>query len=134
MSNQPAGNVVARRSILTSASSVCLLVSLLTPAFALPSADCQWAPDDPVAVVQSCTAQLSVEKAPASWMYFNRGLAFKGLGKLDEAHLDYPRPSSSTHRLQRRTPTAATFESSATMSTEPWPISERHLRSTQTTT
>ena len=80
---------MARRSILTSASSVCLLVSLLTPAFALPSADCQWAPDDPAAVVQSCTAQLSVEKAPASWMYFNRGLAFKVLGKLDEAHRDY---------------------------------------------
>jgi tetratricopeptide (TPR) repeat protein len=72
-----------------SASSVCLLASLMTPASALLSADCQWATDDPAAVVQSCTAQLSVEKAPAAWMYFNRGLAFKVLGKLDEAHRDY---------------------------------------------
>ena len=37
----------------------------------------------------ACTAQLSVEKAPTSWMYFNRGLAFKVLGKLDAAQRDY---------------------------------------------
>jgi tetratricopeptide (TPR) repeat protein len=87
--DQPARNAVATRSILVSAASAWLLAGLLTPAVALPSADCQWAPDDPAAVVQSCTAQLSVEKAPAAWMYFNRGLAFKVLGKLDEAHRDY---------------------------------------------
>jgi tetratricopeptide (TPR) repeat protein len=87
--DQPARNAVATRSILMSAASAWLLAGLLTPAVALPSADCQWAPDDPAAVVQSCTAQLSVEKAPAAWMYFNRGLAFKVLGKLDEAHRDY---------------------------------------------
>ena len=61
----------------------------MTPASALLSADCEWTTDDPAAVVQSCTAQLSVKKAPAAWMYFNRGLAFKVLGKLDEAHRDY---------------------------------------------
>ena len=94
--DQPARNAVATRSILMSASSVCLLASLLTPAFAIPSADCQWGSDDPAAVVQSCTAQLSVEKAPAAWMYFNRGLAFKVLGKLDEAHRDY----SKSHRAR----------------------------------
>ena len=89
--DQPARNAVATRSILMSVSSVCLLASLLTPAFASPSVDCNWVPDDPAAVVQSCTAQLSIEKAPASWMYFNRGLAFKVLGKLDDAHRDYSR-------------------------------------------
>ena len=89
--DQPARNAVTARSIVMSAASVCLLASLLTPAFAMPSVDCNWVPDDPAAVVQSCTAQLSVEKAPASWMYFNRGLAFKVLGKLDDAHRDYSR-------------------------------------------
>jgi tetratricopeptide (TPR) repeat protein len=86
--DQPARHAVATRAILMSASSVYLLVSLLTPAFAIPAADCEWA-DDPAAVVQACTAQLNVERAPASWMYFNRGLAFKLLGKLNEAHRDY---------------------------------------------
>jgi tetratricopeptide (TPR) repeat protein len=85
----PARTAAATRSILTGASSVCLIASFLTPAFALPSADCQWGSEDPAAVVQSCTVRLSVEKAPAAWMYFNRGLAFKVLGKLDEAHRDY---------------------------------------------
>jgi tetratricopeptide (TPR) repeat protein len=33
--------------------------------------------------------QLSLEKAPAAWMYFNRGLAFKMLGRLYDAHRDY---------------------------------------------
>jgi tetratricopeptide (TPR) repeat protein len=84
---QPARNALA--TILMSASSVLLLASFLTPAFAIPSADCQWGSEDPAAVVQSCTARLSVEKAPAAWMHFNRGLAFKVLGKLDEAHRDY---------------------------------------------
>jgi tetratricopeptide (TPR) repeat protein len=86
--DQPARNAVATRAILMSASSVCLLASLLTPALAMPAADCQWA-DDPAAVVQSCTAQLNLEEAPASWMYFNRGLAFKLLGKLNAAQRDY---------------------------------------------
>jgi tetratricopeptide (TPR) repeat protein len=106
----------------------------MTPASALLSADCQWTTDDPAAVVQSCTAQLSVKKAPAAWMYFNRGLAFKVLGKLDEAHRDYSKAIELDRHSQRRTPTAAMFESSATTSAVPWPISERRLRSTQTTT
>jgi len=89
--DQPARNVVATRSILMGALGACIVASMLTPAVAATAPDCNWAPDDPAAVVQSCTAQLSVEKAPASWMYFNRGLAFKVLGKLDEAHRDYSR-------------------------------------------
>ena len=89
--DQPARNAVAARSTFMGAASVSLLAGLLTPAFAIPTVDCNWVPDDPAAVVQACTAQLSVEKAPASWMYFNRGLAFKVLGKLDDAHRDYSR-------------------------------------------
>ena len=89
--DQPARNAVATRSMLMGALGACIVASMLTPAVAATAPDCNWAPDDPAAVVQSCTAQLSVEKAPASWMYFNRGLAFKVLGKLDEAHRDYSR-------------------------------------------
>ena len=58
-------------------------------ASAATAANCDWKPNDPVAVIQSCTAHLSVDKAPAAWMYFNRGLAYKLLGKLDEAQRDY---------------------------------------------
>jgi tetratricopeptide (TPR) repeat protein len=89
--DQPARNAVATGSIRVAALGVCIVAFLLTPAVAATAPYCNWAPDDPAAVVQSCTAQLSVEKAPASWMYFNRGLAFKALGKLDEAHGDYSR-------------------------------------------
>ena len=87
--DQPARNAVATRSILMSASSVCLRCRFADARVCTPISRLRWAPDDPTAVVQSCTAQLSVEKAPAAWMYFNRGLAFKVLGKLDEAHRDY---------------------------------------------
>jgi tetratricopeptide (TPR) repeat protein len=69
----------------------CIFGLALGPARASTAADCNWVPGDPVAVVQSCTAQLSVNKSPAAWMFFNRGLAFKVLGQLEEAHRDYSR-------------------------------------------
>jgi tetratricopeptide (TPR) repeat protein len=69
----------------------CIFGLALGAARASTAADCNWVPGDPVAVVQSCTAQLSVNKSPAAWMFFNRGLAFKVLGRLEEAHRDYSR-------------------------------------------
>lgn len=53
------------------------------------AANCDWNANNPAAVIRACTAHLRSEKAPAAWMYFNRGLAFKLLGKLDEAQRDY---------------------------------------------
>ena len=53
--------------------------------------DCSWVPDDPAAVVQSCTGFLNTNKSPTAWMYFNRGLAFRMLGQLEDAHRDYSR-------------------------------------------
>jgi tetratricopeptide (TPR) repeat protein len=87
--DQPARNAVATRSILMGALGVCILACTLTLAIAATAPNCNWAPNDPAAVVQSCTARLSAERAPAAWMYFNRGLAFKVLGKLDGAQRDY---------------------------------------------
>lgn len=70
-------------------AGVWIMSNGLAPAVASTAADCNWAPDDPATVVQSCTAQLSLEKVPPAWMYFNRGLAFKMLGRLVDAHRDY---------------------------------------------
>jgi len=66
-----------------------MMGTIFAVASAAPDINCDWKANDPVAVIQSCTAYLSSEKAPAAWMYFNRGLAFKILGKLDEAQRDY---------------------------------------------
>lgn len=53
--------------------------------------DCQWAVEDPERVVRACTALIAEEKPPQAWMHFNRGLAFKLLGRLKEAERDYTR-------------------------------------------
>jgi tetratricopeptide (TPR) repeat protein len=76
----------ARAVCVAGISVVGIKFALASPATA---ANCDWKANDPVAVIQSCTAHLSGEKAPAAWMYFNRGLAYKLLGKLDEAQRDY---------------------------------------------
>jgi tetratricopeptide (TPR) repeat protein len=65
-----------------------MLISL-TPAFADSVSDCQWATDDPKVVIEACSAVLSDNKAAKPWMYFNRGLAFKLLGELEQAISDY---------------------------------------------
>jgi tetratricopeptide (TPR) repeat protein len=64
------------------------MLGALTPAFADSVSDCQWATDDPKVVIEACSVVLS-DKAAKPWMYFNRGLAFKLLGELDEASSDY---------------------------------------------
>ena len=61
----------------------------LAPAQASTAGDCSWVPDDPAAVVQSCTGFLNINKSPSAWMYFNRGLAFRAIGRLEDAHRDY---------------------------------------------
>jgi Flp pilus assembly protein TadD len=50
---------------------------------------CQWATNDPAEVVRSCTALLNSDEPAEAWMYFNRGLAFQRLGRLDEAESNY---------------------------------------------
>jgi Flp pilus assembly protein TadD len=65
-----------------------MVLAAILPSLASPIAYCNWTNNDPAAVVQGCTAQLRAE-IPEPWMYFNRGLAFKMLGQLEEAHLDY---------------------------------------------
>ena len=66
----------------------CMLLATIMPVLASPVAYCNWTNNDPAAVVQECTAQLRAQ-TPEPWMYFNRGLAFKMLGQLEEAYLDY---------------------------------------------
>ena len=65
-----------------------MVLATIMPVLASPVAYCNWTNNDPAAVVQGCTAQLRAQ-TPEPWMYFNRGLAFKMLGQLEEAYLDY---------------------------------------------
>jgi Flp pilus assembly protein TadD len=67
--------------------------ALLLPATARADtqSDCQWAINDPDRVVTACTTLLAGRKTPEAWMHFNRGLAFKVLGRLQEAERDYSR-------------------------------------------
>jgi Flp pilus assembly protein TadD len=51
--------------------------------------DCQWTISDPDRVVRACTLLLGEQKTPKAWMHFNRGLALKLLGRLEEAERDY---------------------------------------------
>ena len=44
---------------------------------------------DPPAVIRACTVLLHRERVPQPWMYFNRGLALKMLGRLHDARRDY---------------------------------------------
>jgi tetratricopeptide (TPR) repeat protein len=83
------------RSIQSRAALASVLALMLGSALLLPAAahadmqaDCQWAINDPDRVVSACTTLLAGRKA-AAWMHFNRGLAFKVLGRLDEAERDY---------------------------------------------
>jgi tetratricopeptide (TPR) repeat protein len=76
------------RPALTLGLGTCILLALLTPGFADTVGECEWAGDDPRAVIDACTTLLSGGGA-AAWMYFNRGLAFKILGELAEAASDY---------------------------------------------
>jgi tetratricopeptide (TPR) repeat protein len=71
-----------------------LISALLLPTTAARAdtqSDCQWAINDPDRVVTACTTLLAARKAPEAWMHFNRGLAFKVLGRLQEAERDYSR-------------------------------------------
>lgn len=77
------------RALAVCVAGVTVVGSKFALAAAAAGANCDWKANDPVAVIQSCTAYLSSEKAPAAWMYFNRGLAYKLLGKFDEAQRDY---------------------------------------------
>ncbi len=71
---------------------VVLSALLLSPhARADALSDCQWAIDDPDRVVTGCTVLLGEQKIPKAWMHFNRGLALKVLGRLEEAERDYSR-------------------------------------------
>ena len=65
-----------------------MVLATIMTVLASPVAYCNWTNNDPAAVVQECTAQL-LAQTPEPWMYFNRGLAFKMLGQLEEAYLDY---------------------------------------------
>lgn len=82
------------QSRATLTSGLALLISaLLLPATARADmqSDCQWAINDPDRVVTACTTLLAGRKTPEAWMHFNRGLAFKVLGRLQEAERDYSR-------------------------------------------
>ncbi len=68
---------------------VAMSAALLAQARTSAAANCDWKVNDPAALIRSCTAQLKTEKAPAAWMYFNRGLAFKLIGKFNAARRDY---------------------------------------------
>jgi tetratricopeptide (TPR) repeat protein len=76
------------RSVFSFGVGACIVLALLRPAVADTVGDCKWASDDPRAVIDACTTLISGGGA-ASWMYFNRGLAFKMRGQLTEAHSDY---------------------------------------------
>jgi tetratricopeptide (TPR) repeat protein len=65
------------------------MLGALAPAYADSVSDCQWATNDPKVVIEACSELLSDKKAAKAWMYFNRGLAFKLSGELDEANSDY---------------------------------------------
>jgi hypothetical protein len=60
-----------------------MVLATIMPVLASPVAYCNWTNNDPAAVVQGCTAQLRAQ-TPEPWMYFNRGLAFKMLGQLED--------------------------------------------------
>jgi tetratricopeptide (TPR) repeat protein len=79
---------MAMRSVFQFGFGACVVLALLTPVFSDTVGDCKWAGNDPRAVIDGCTALIGGGGASA-WMYFNRGLAFKILGQLAEAHSDY---------------------------------------------
>jgi len=68
-----------------------LPLAAAAPAAADALADCQWTRNDPEAVVKGCTLLIEERAAPEAWMHFNRGLALKVLGRLEEAEQDYTR-------------------------------------------
>src|SRR5437870_3415637 len=68
---------------------LCVVFATVTPVTANTIDDCKWTTNDPEAVVRGCTTLLGAAKVAEPWMYFNRGLAFKILGRVDEAYRDY---------------------------------------------
>lgn len=81
------------RSGQSRVSLALVVAALLLPAkaHADSQSDCQWAINDPDRVVDGCTTLIAEQKAPKAWMHFNRGLAYKVLGRLQEAERDYSR-------------------------------------------
>jgi tetratricopeptide (TPR) repeat protein len=74
--------------------AACAAVAWAQGALASPAAPdlvagCQWATGGPQAVTESCTSLLDSPVAAEPWMYFNRGLAFHQLGRLEDAERDY---------------------------------------------
>jgi len=65
------------------ASSPCVRADMLS--------DCQWATDKADLVVQACSTLIGEQQKPPAWMYFNVGLAFKILGRFEEAEGEYSR-------------------------------------------
>jgi tetratricopeptide (TPR) repeat protein len=76
-------------TVVTYGCAIGIVLAVMPPVFANPISDCNWRANDPRAVVHACTALLGAENAPEPWMYYNRGLAFKMLGQLEKAYLDY---------------------------------------------
>jgi Flp pilus assembly protein TadD len=69
-----------------------VILATMIPALASPVANCNGTISNPTALIQECTTHLSTTargRVPEPWMYFNRGLAFKMLGRLEEAYLNY---------------------------------------------
>jgi tetratricopeptide (TPR) repeat protein len=71
------------------ACAVSALLAISAPARADPQADCRWATNDPGAVIRACTILIEGRTGAKAWMHFNRGLAFKVAGRLEEAENDY---------------------------------------------
>jgi tetratricopeptide (TPR) repeat protein len=79
------------RAVFTSAFGIGVAIATVTHVLANPAADCNWTTNDPADVVHVCTTLLAEEKTAEPWMYFNRALAFKMLGQLENAYRDYSR-------------------------------------------
>jgi len=78
-----------RAAIFAVAIGVAVATVTSTPVLASPVSECNWTTNDPADVVHACTSLLAAQKMAEPWMHFNRGLAFKMLGLLDEASRDY---------------------------------------------
>jgi tetratricopeptide (TPR) repeat protein len=77
------------RSLLAACGLGVWFAAWALPAVADPVADCRWASNDPGRVIRACTILLESRTGAKAWMHFNRGLAFKISGRLEEAERDY---------------------------------------------
>jgi tetratricopeptide (TPR) repeat protein len=81
--------VNAMRAVVSCGSGLCVILATSMPVFASTVSDCQWATNDPRSIVEACTTLLHSANVVEPWMHFNRGLAFRTLGRLEEAYSDY---------------------------------------------